>query len=220
VSLRGKLVEKRQVREAKCVNNDCPHKCRKKFCENDRIRIFEQFWKLTDEEKGSYYSQYIAWLPTMKQHQEKGSKRQYSHKYYFENNGHDERVCASFFLKTLDISCKRVIYHFDHINDDKQPSRIPKNRLAISERLAVIAHINTYPKAGLQCCVNGSGLKYFKAQMNCTKMHREYCEKNSNPVKYAMFVNIFKENFMNHRFLKRKQTVCDQCTQYKLSFQN
>lgn len=112
INTAGKKVPKRELKNS-CTN--CTLKCGNHIPEDERMKIFEYFWMLTDAEKSSFYANHIKELPCKSG--KKTSRRKFFREYSLPSKGICYRVCAVFFLNTLDISIKRIQSYFKGLRD-------------------------------------------------------------------------------------------------------
>ena len=108
-SSRGKHMRKREVKTQKDCQGKCRFKCARLFTDDERQQIFSEFWKLTDEEKNTYYANTTdKHVKERQRTKAENSKRKASIQYYFVKGMDRVRICKEFYLSTLDISSKRV----------------------------------------------------------------------------------------------------------------
>lgn len=100
-----------------CPKN-CSYKCQFNFDSNDRKTIHQSFWSLSKIEKLEYYEKYVERISAKRSSQ--GSIRSCSFHYYFPFKGRRLQVCQIFFSKTLDISPRRIYWHFKKILNTKK----------------------------------------------------------------------------------------------------
>lgn len=95
----------------------CMFQCYAKFDDVDRHELHQQFWRLADADKYSFYERYTMRKGTARSRKKDGeSRRQFSYLYFFENSdGERLQVCQKFFVLTLDISKGRIYRYFAQI---------------------------------------------------------------------------------------------------------
>lgn len=100
ISVKGKLVEARNVREVDC--SKCKFKCTSRINKQQQQILNELYWSLdTYKKKIEFLNKYVqTYTPKRKM----TGRREYSRKYVFDVDGNDERVCKDFFTATLHIS--------------------------------------------------------------------------------------------------------------------
>ncbi|CAG5127483.1 unnamed protein product [Candidula unifasciata] len=100
ISVKGKLVEARNVREVDC--SKCKFKCTSRINKQQQQNLNELYWSLdTYKKKIEFLNKYVqTYTPKRKM----TGRREYSRKYIFDVDGSDERVCKDFFTATLHIS--------------------------------------------------------------------------------------------------------------------
>jgi hypothetical protein len=98
-----------QPHRARKVGEGCGTTCRvqcgKRLNEEDREKIHQQFWELNDEQKWHFYSVYVErWIKNRQRTKIESPRKKYTYNYYLQKeDGMRERVCKTFFLRTLDI---------------------------------------------------------------------------------------------------------------------
>jgi hypothetical protein len=118
-SVRGNKIPEKAVKTFKDCSQVCKIKCSCKISNDDRLKTFEAFWSLSDDEKSVYYSE------TTERHEKARtrtdaaeSKREYSYKYFICVNEERIRVCKPYYLGTHSISQSRISY-FHGIKKDE-----------------------------------------------------------------------------------------------------
>jgi hypothetical protein len=236
VSAAGKIVEARKVGNHKIK---CRFDCLEKFDDSDRSDIHADFWTLSDLEKRHYYARTVERMtkertrlrPGSNQAKRKNHGKVFSFKYFFYNGLVKERVCKSFYLKTLDISQKRIASYFATCNEatgTPRPSRQGKHvkkRIADIDRQAVRDHINSFPRVESHYCRAWTLKQYLEPGLTISRMYELFCEKRAaeNPDSEAQYIETVKKHFyaeifnieFNIGFHEPKSDRCDVCEAFK-----
>lgn len=85
----------------------CPFKCTSNFSDVDRTKIFDDFWKLNDNEKLGFYFKFVKRISVKRRRAPESTKKKLSFQYYFQVDDRINRVCRMFFLNTVNISKKK-----------------------------------------------------------------------------------------------------------------
>ena len=203
----------------------CRYKCSQKISNTEREQIFQSFWRLTDQQKLHFYSEF-----TLKQEKARTRaidltrQRTFSYKYFLRcgQTSTKVRVCKEFFLGTLDISGRRISYFYDNLRsmDTGVPlpikqGKYPKKKTSAIDLDHVREHINMFPRLGSHYCRNDTKREYLEASLTLSKMYELYgnwCknEKHIIPLKKHKYVEIFNTEF-NIGFRPPKKDRCDRC---------
>ncbi|KAK5649801.1 hypothetical protein RI129_000830 [Pyrocoelia pectoralis] len=131
------------------------------------------------------------------------------------------RVCKEFFLRTFDISNRRLRVICQKKSEegftepDKRGSHTPSNKISTDIKNDVITHINMFPryKSHYSRSQNNS-TKYLAEDLNIKKMHclyKEWCvERNRPSVKESYYRHVFCTEF-NLKFHKPHSDTCHTC---------
>lgn len=154
------------------------------------------------------------------------SRRSFSFRSYFFNGEERVRVCRDFYLKTLDISAKRIEYYHSTIVDTKtaiaRPFRRGKNVKRCTDPRAVqgvIDHISNFPRVESHYCRASTQRQYLDPNLSVDKMYRmyrdDYANENVPPVKLHKYRDIFNKQF-NLSFSPPVKDRCDFCEQFRV----
>lgn len=216
---------KNNVHEEKSVKpyiHNCRYKCNQTVNEERRINVFNEFWELQSWElQTAYLNGVIKLHPVTRKKTNAVYSKNMSCVYTL--SGH--RVCKDFFLKTLDISNKRVQVLVTKMNTstsgvpkkDKRGKRSPGNKISQEKIDIIMEHINKFPRyVSHYSRHKNPECKYLDPGLTVTKMYqlyREFCttEKKINPEKESFYRHIFntKFNLRFHRPLTDTCAVCD-----------
>lgn len=200
--------------------HNCRYKCNDNFNEIKRNDIFMDFWALGSWElQTSYLNGVIKLVPVKRRKQGVVYSKNVSCEYRLLN----ERVCKEFFLKTLDLSNKRIQ---NLVNKkklilsgvsprEKRGKRPPGNKISQEIIDNIKHHINQFPKyvshysrhKNLECKYLDPGLTVRKMY----KLYQEFCaEKGVQPEKESYYRHIFNTQF-NLRFHRPLTDTCGVC---------
>lgn len=209
-----------QARNLQQYNHNCRYGCNANILEDKRQSIFNSFWKLGtwDLQTSFLCSSIILEEPVRKKHNASYVKRT-SCTYTLEGF----RVCKEFFLKTLDVSNKRVTNVINKkmssentvAHKDKRGHKVPSNKTSDQATEKVKEHINSLPKYSSHYSrVRSPNMKYLSTDLSIKKLYTLYVEmckeQNISPVKESLYRYIFQTQF--NLSIKRPQTdTCDKC---------
>lgn len=198
----------------------CSFKCTSNFTITDRAKIFDDFWKLKDDEKLAFYFKFVKCKSVVRRRVSESNKKNTSYDYYFQIGERMQRVCRLFFLNTLNISKRRIYYAFKNCQDStsaipttsKRGKHIKKS--TSEEQLSEIRrHIESFEMIDSHYCRASSQKMYLEANLSITKMYQLYIEKCEKPAKKCIYEKVFKNEY-NIGFHKPKKDVCDKCYEY------
>lgn len=214
----------------------CRKKCWEKINENERINIFEQFYKLPVESQNQYLSDCVDEFEKKSQRlrtQKSKSRRNFSRNYFLKCKGIDEKieVCQTMFLNTLSVTLMKIRtivtkkrqLGTNMCPPDGRGRHGNQKKLSTDAKQSVIEHINMFPAYESHYSRNRTQKKYLSGDLSISKCHRLYlthCEENNiiQRVNEAMYRKIFVENF-NLSFRKPKNDTCDKCDKFNLIIQ-
>ncbi|XP_047125175.1 uncharacterized protein LOC124807374 [Hydra vulgaris] len=115
---KGENVPCMSVTKKKDCLNSCKFRCAQNISDEERTRIFADFWSMDDMQKRHFYSRTTERLQK-KRHRtiNENSRKAYSFYYSFFVGDWQTRVCKEFYLTTLNISSRRVYYYHEKKND-------------------------------------------------------------------------------------------------------
>lgn len=199
-----------------CKSN-CFFFCTKNFSETERINIFNDFWKISDEEKSKFYFKFVKRNIIKRRRVEYSNNKKFSYQFYLESNNKILRVCRKFFLNTLDITKRRIYYCFETLVNSKTGTPVPikkgKNVKKVTDESKlkeIREHINSFETVDSHYCRSNTQKQYLESNLNLTKMYQLYIGKYNNPVKLAIYRKVFNNEY-NIAFHKPKKDLCDKC---------
>lgn len=203
----------------------CTYQC-KNITPEERQIIFDQFWKLSDIEKGHYYARFVKrnMVARRRVKDENNAKKNWTYSYNFEVNNNSYKVCKEYFLSTLNISAKRIYYFFKRVQNPvtsipRTPNKGNMGKKAIphEQKDLVRKHINSFECLDSHYCRANTNKKYLDASLNISRMYDLYTAwlpEGTDPVKKSMYCNIFNTEF-NLAFHVPKKDLCDKCEEFK-----
>ena len=204
----------------------CKYKCSTKINDEERNRIFVDFYD--NRNKDRQYD-YIAETTKREKINATRSKRQCSFKYQFILEDEPLQVCKEFYLGTLSIS-QKVVYNVHDKKDSftgrpKSDGRGKHQKKVIQEDMCndVRNHILSFPTVDSHYCRFETTRKYLESNLNVRKMYDLYAQKCTKEqlkmLKETYYRYIFKTEF-NLAFHQLKKDRCDKCEAYKAQKNN
>ncbi|CAG9831150.1 unnamed protein product [Diabrotica balteata] len=192
VNYRGIHVNSKEFENYVCK---CKNRCSEMVSVEEREKLFKKYWEL-----GSYDSQttYLGTLISeepVKRHYGVSSgdrAKQFTRVYKISSI----KVCRDMFVKTLQISTKRVNTALVKIKSDsivdKRGAYGGYNKLSSTRFNEVIDHIKRLPKYKSHYRREEmQDAEYLESHITIEKMHSLYSEEVENPVSYQKYKKIF-----------------------------
>lgn len=199
----------------------CTFKCAANFPEWVRSNLCEQFYALGTWERQMDFICSTVTKQIVKQSQAKFNPKHQSFSYSFMRDGERQRVCKSFYCKTLSITSKCVIRAMVDKNaagvfggTDKCKGKVPVNKISKERVNGVKRHIDEFPRIEPHYCRADSNLQYISPELNITKMFNLYCNDFcvcngvSDPVTFSKYRDVFLSDYKLRCFAPKK----DQCS--------
>ena len=137
------------------------------------------------------------------------SARKFSFKFFFYRGEEKIPVCRDFYLRTLDISAKRIEYYYKHRIDQATGTPLPirhgkhvKKRISSDARQTARDHINSFPRVVSHYCRASTTKQYLDSTLSVDMMYRMYCENYDvqPPVSLHMYrVITYVQRNLQHR---------------------
>ena len=222
---RGKVVEKRSIKNTKDCVNKCKFECSIKISQEERSKIHDHFWALNDQQKSLFYGATTE-FSAVKRKRGNTDRRKNSIKYIFKVEDNPVRVCKKFYLGTLDISQRRINYFHKNVKDkvtgvprEMIQGKHQKKTIPEVQKKIVRDHIESFPKINSHYCRSTSSKEYLDSSLSVAKMYNLYLEmcteKGLDPVKLHLYNHIFNFEY-NLAFHKPKKDRCDLCEEFKM----
>lgn len=214
-----KLHEGRALKE---YNHQCRYDCNQNITVTSQKAIFDDFWKLGTWELQTSFLNGVIEIENVKRKSQLATHHK-NVSCIYKLGGF--RVCKQFFMKTLDVSNKRLqnVVNKKKVASsgiacrDQRGKKGPTNKIP-QERIDVIQeHINKFPRyVSHYSREKTSNVKYLDPRLDLKKMYTLYVsfcqeEKHVEPVKESFYRHIFntKFNLSFHRPLTDTCVTCD-----------
>lgn len=197
--------------------------CDKKMNREDRQNIHEQFWNMSKNDQTIWLSSKIT--ETCSKRKVEGSKRNYSRKYYFDQNENRVEVCQKYFLNTLGYKSTTVLQHLvkslkdDHgtklliPRKDQRGKHSPANKIPSTP---IRDHIKSFdPKPSHYRRSHAPNRKYLPPDLSIKYMYEDFKEKNDINVSYEKYRQIVDS--LNIGFYNLEADKCGFCIQMDLN---
>lgn len=198
-----------------CKRGECS-----KITDEARQAIFNAFWN-ADSDKKSRQSFIIA-------HTERKAKKRAilapqrnrgaSVVYFLTVGDKKHTVCQDFFLNTLSISSKMVLYNLKktvngvRVQPEKRPAH---NQTPDDVKMSVINHIKMFPKIESHYCRRDIKREYLESHLTIRQMYRLYKKASpANTAKEHFYRKVFNTEF-NLGFHVPSKDQCDDCDIFK-----
>lgn len=180
----------------------CFYLCSKIFSTEQRKTIFDDFWSLSDDEKGKFYVKFVKRVPVKRRRSNTTEKKSHSFQFFLEVGDKIQRVCRTFFVNTLGIDQKRIYYCFSNLTIENSGVPLPRKKGKYTKWCTppekveeVRQHIRSFPTMESHYCRASSEKKYLPPDLTLAKMFRYYLEDFKNPVKISLYRKIFNSEF-------------------------
>lgn len=213
----------------------CRLNCAERVSHELRQIFFDKFHQLrSTRHKWEFILKYTRTNGT--QRFNKGSRRQYSRKYFIGTGNHKSgseemlRVCQKTFLNTLSISDnlirkahEKILNNDGVLNDDLRGGHVRVvTELKAEQRKLVHQHINSFPKVDSHYSRESCNKQFLNGELSISKMYSLYFQSVSDPtlkVTERVYRDIFNSDF-DLSFHTLKKDACDKCTQYQYALPN
>ncbi|KAK3908150.1 Conopeptide-Ac1 [Frankliniella fusca] len=221
----GKTVKARKCRT---LPNCKPKWCKiKEIPEEERQKIFEEYWALGDFNKRAQYvsSRIIKnQVKTSKRRGEEPKKdRTCTLEYSLIYNQTRLTVSKGCFLATLDENDKFVRGLLERrsstlqVADDARGKHPPANKLPEEVRQGVVSHIRKFPAYISHYSRRHTAQLYLGSHLNVAIMHNLYLEEGNPKVSYHTYLDIFKRLRPKLKFKNPQIDTCVTCDSFKNS---
>lgn len=223
----GKEHKAKQVTE---YNHRCRYSCNDKFDEEKRLQIFKEYWALGDWNLQTSFI-FNAVIPTEVVRKKINVNKNKSVSVQYNLLG--VRVCKKFFVKTLDISNRRLDYVIKKkvqgsgagvSPKDSRGKSQPGNKMPDAKVEEVMNHIRSFPVyASHYSRKKNPNERYLDSSLNLRLMYekyKEHCIQNDvSIVKESFYRYIFNTKF-NYSFKKPSTDTCCKCDLLKTQIEN
>lgn len=209
----------------KTCTNKCKLQCTMKIKEEDRQKIFDEFWKLGDLQRQRQFILFsMDSIKPKYQYKRENSNRMCNNAFYFLIGENKIRVCKTYFKGTLAITDRpiRTVLHkklesiSGMISTDLRGKHDNHRKIDDAIKEAVRRHINSIPRIESHYCRKDSKKEYIEGGKTVADLHRDYvkqCEENNLPhANYLMYFRIFSD--FNISFFQPKKDMCEDCVSF------
>lgn len=225
-SKQKKVIPAKTVKEP--CNDKCRYQCPKKISEEQRLKIFNDYYSLSNiNRKRDFLSKNMELIQPKYRYvraNRQKAERRCNYAFYFQSlEGKKIRVCKTFFRNTLDINDRTILTVRNKtsssgvVTEDMRGRHT--NHKKVSEQLKndVRNHINTIPRIESHYLRAQTSKEFIDGSKTIAQLHRDYkleCEAEGRPsVNYHMYADIFNREF-NLSFFVPKKDQCSLCFQY------
>lgn len=190
----------------------------------DRNFFFEAFYAIdSPERQRDFICRHVTSVPKKECRAGENSRRHNTYIYYLTIRHKRTKVCQRFFLGTLAISDTVVRTALGKVTDvgtiepEMRGGRVDCNQQRDSLICKLVnCHIDRFPRVESHFCRQSSNRDYLCAELTLSKMHRMYCDEQSDKksmVSYTYYSKIFHQK--NISFHHPKKDQCTLCISYR-----
>jgi hypothetical protein len=175
---RGEKFPRHELKTPSCTGK-CKNKCGDKVMKDHQMLMFQTYWKLDYECQRKFIMNHVTKNLKNRSTTGKESRRKHTYDYFLDGKTSKEntKVCKNFFLQTLNIGEKMVMYNInrnqgnckDNRGRQKEWSTIPK-----ADKDYIRNHIRSSPTLDSHYCRKKSQRKYLERDLSITKMYEIY----------------------------------------------
>lgn len=221
-----------QCNSAFCLKSSLRH-C-SVFRNNERRSLFDDFWKMTWDQKQFYVCQLIEKTGIKQRRTDQTDSRRSTSTKYFLINAKSERlqVCHKMFLNTFGLNEKMVREWLkgkksfglrknprsiqNRKNKSKEDS--PTHKALLERKLRLLSFLIEYPKMESHYCRKDTEKEYFETtHQTIIDLYNKYAEvckqENSLQLSFPVFSGTLKN--LNFCLFKPRKDQCDTCIAYK-----
>lgn len=228
-TLNKKIRERREMKAA--CGEKCKFHCPSNFNEEERQKVFSDYWELGQIEKQREYIKQCMTIiePTYRYVRVGGTRetRGNNNAYYFTNNNNQKvRVCKLFFINTLDINDRtiRTVHEKRYkvggvlLESDQRGKHGKQKALDPVIREGIREHIDSIPKIESHYIRTNTTRTFIEGSRSLADIHRDYvtkCNADKKPFgSYAIFHRVFNQEY-NISFFVPKKDLCETCVAYE-----
>lgn len=178
----GIFQEAKSIKICDCTK--CPYKCTERITEEERLKLFKDFWDLGEYSRQTDYIAGRVKQMKCKRQRVEGSRRKTSFSYEFHLGEKNVVVCKKFFLSTLSISEKRVRVVMEKLlrsasrtaSPDRRGRHEPGIKISSKTLRIVNEYIDKFPRVPAHYCRRDSSKVYLETMLNKEIMYTLYLE--------------------------------------------
>lgn len=202
IDMKGKGKPPRKMKEP--CKDTCVFLCTLFFTETARQRIVSEFWELSDEDKGKFYSKFVKRQGVKSRRVKQDvDKKQFSYTYFLQLDESIHQVRRMFFVNTLSIDQKRIYYNFSNLTQPNTGTPLPRKKgkhvkktTSVEKVNEVRTHIGSFPTVASHYCRANSNRNYLESNLSLPRMYKLYSESCvTEPVKIHIYGKIFNNDF-------------------------
>lgn len=225
-----KIKNERKMKPA--CGEKCKLKCSEKFAEEERLKIFSEYWALGDIQKQRQFisNSMQAVQPKYRYIRIGGTRspRQNNNSFYFNMNNQRIRVCKLFFKNTLDINDRPIRTVLTKQNkvadtlleDDLRGKHGKQKKVSEVVRNGIKQFIQNIPKIESHYTRANTSKLFIDGSKTISQLHADYvteCKTKNAPYgNYVLFYRVFTNDF-NLSFFVPKKDLCETCSSYENS---
>lgn len=218
-----KIIEERKLGPS-C--NQCRWKCGSKISQDDRKKIFSDYWNLSNlQRQRDFLVTSMEPIAAKYRYPRNDSNRQLNNAFYFTLRNTKHRVCKKFFKSTLGITDrpirtvikKKTLFTGGMITEDLRGRHDKHYRIDDTIKNEIREHINSIPRIESHYRRSDSNRQFIDGGKSLAELHRDYvnvCEEKGQPyANYLMYSRIFNYEF-NISFFSPKKDQCEDCVNF------
>lgn len=196
---------------------ECKNRCASKVDGDTQTKIFQDFWKLTAQQKAFYYQKTIQ-STTFK------GTRNTCNSYYVEVNSKPIQVCKEFYRCVHGISHTPINTYLKNQDENGIPTprevHSPSTKYGEEVVNTIREHINSFPRVQSHYCRANTQREYLESSLTLSKMYKLFRNKMVGigeeriPSQWK-YDEIFNREF-NIGFHKPKKDRCDKCEKWSM----
>ena len=218
IDSKGSIQSSKKVLSVDCCK--CRFRCQQKYSDIERHQIFCYYYEIKSfERKQEFLCSLVSEDNVCRSITQ---KKTVSRKYFLELANKRERVCQTFFLKTLNVSHKSVSGALQRkrngrlfTSKDQRGRHSPHNKTPQQKIQCISDHINSFPTLDAHYTRKDTNRKFLEQHLNIRQMHSMYIKSHPEDqhVSEKVYRDIFNTKF-NLSFHVPKKDQCLICTQF------
>lgn len=203
-----------------CNEQKCRFKCPSKISEEDRERIFSNFWSLSNlQRQRDFLLANMESITPQYRYTRDDSHRRLNNAFYFNVENVTHRVCKLFFKNSLAISDrpirtvieKKTIFPGGIITEDRRGRHGKHYHIDDAIKNTIREHIQSIPRVESHYHRHDSSRQFIDGGKTVADLHRDYveiCTERQQPhANYLMYNRIFNYEFNISFFFTQKRSM-------------